>query len=160
MHSIKKIVFKSGYFNVTNAKGIEWDTHLQGARAKRLGEEPEMVMRQFIATWEGGALDAAIRAQEEKLESLRERLLLYESIKSSVKDEGASKELLFTNSDMIRGIKRLIEIETEDKEMAFREISKRKAELQTDEALPATREDDVHRRLYLTGTSDPIQTRL
>ena len=61
---------------------------------------------------------------------------------------------------MIRGIKRLIEIETEGKEMALLEISKRETELRTDEALPATREDDVHKRLYLTGTSDPIQTRL
>ena len=44
--------------------------------------------------------------------------------------------------------------------MALLEISKRETELRTDEPLPATREDDVHKRLYLTGTSDPIQTRL
>ena len=61
---------------------------------------------------------------------------------------------------MIRGIKRLIEIETKGKEMAFQEISKREAELLTGEALPATKEDDVHKCLYLTGKSDPIQTRL
>ena len=41
---------------------------------------------------------------------------------------------------MIRGINRLIEIETEGKEMAFQEISKREAELLTGEALPATKQ--------------------
>ena len=51
---------------------------------------------------------------------------------------------------MIRGIKRLIEIETEGKEMALLEISNREA----------AREDDVYKRLYLTGTSDSIQARL
>ena len=51
-------------------------------------------------------------------------------------------------------------MKTKIKRNFFREISKREAEPQTDEALPATREDDVHKRLYLTGTSDPIQTRL
>ena len=96
MHSSKKILFKAGYFNVTNATEIEWDTCLQGAHAERLGEEPKGVMHQFIAAWEGGTLDTAIRAQEERLESLRERLFLYESIKSNVRDECASKELLFT----------------------------------------------------------------
>ena len=49
---VKKIVFKAGYFNVTNATEIEWDTHLQGARAERLGEESRVVMLQFIAAWE------------------------------------------------------------------------------------------------------------